>query len=414
RARAPGEARLRRRQPQPRSRRRLLDRSAADRQVVVSAVREARRARDDGDDPRHLVLQPGVPLHRRALHQRRHHRLHAAPAGQPLQGFPDAEVRHPARRRRGAVPLGEIPRPGAGDEEAAAQGSPAEQRLLRYLRLPPARDRLHGEGHSGGQHPVRVGAARCREGRRPRDRAQLRRYEAIHRQASPQRLGQAENFRGQRAPRLPETGQEVEKMSASMRILDIPKRPDPKLVAEIGKMVTPHLSDSMERLYAGGPQLRPMHKSGKLAGPAYTVKTTPGDNLLVHKALDAAKPGDVIVVDAGGVLENAIIGELMMSRARQRGVAGIVIWGAIRDSAEIAAGTYPVYASGVTHRGPYKNGPGEINVPINMGGMPVNPGDIIVGDADGLVAIPQEQAERILKSAQGILAKETAAMKEIE
>jgi RraA family protein len=203
-------------------------------------------------------------------------------------------------------------------------------------------------------------------------------------------------------------------MSASMRILDIPRRPAPRLVAELGKMVTPHLSDSMERLYAGGPQLRPMHKGGKLAGPAYTVKTTPGDNLLVHKALDTAQKGDVIVVDAGGVCENAIIGELMMSRARQRGVAGIVIWGAIRDSAEIAAGTYPVYAAGVTHRGPYKNGPGEINVPINMAGMPVNPGDIIIGDADGLVAVPQEQAERILKSAQGILAKETAAMKEIE
>ena len=102
-------------------------------------------------------------------------------------------------------------------------------------------------------------------------------------------------------------------MSASMRILDIPKRPDAKLVAELAKMVTPHLSDSMERLYAGGPQLRPMHKSGKLAGPAYTVKTTPGDNLLVHKALDAAQKGDVIVVDAGGICENAIIGELMMS-----------------------------------------------------------------------------------------------------
>jgi len=203
-------------------------------------------------------------------------------------------------------------------------------------------------------------------------------------------------------------------MSASMRILDIPRRPDARLVAELAKMVTPHLSDSMERLYAGGPQLRPMHKGGKLAGPAYTVKTTPGDNLLVHKALDAAHKGDVIVVDAGGVCENAIIGELMMSRARQRGVAGIVIWGAIRDSAEIAAGTYPVYAAGVTHRGPYKNGPGEINVPINMAGMAVSPGDIIVGDADGLVAIPQEQAERILKSAQGILAKETAMMKEIE
>jgi len=203
-------------------------------------------------------------------------------------------------------------------------------------------------------------------------------------------------------------------MSASMRILEIAKRPDPRLVAEFAKMVTPHLSDSMERLYAGGPQLRPMHKEGKLAGPAFTVKTAPGDNLLVHKALDTARPGDVIVVDAGGFADQAIIGELMMSRARQRGIAGLVIWGAIRDSAEIGAGSYPVYACGVTHRGPYKDGPGEINVPVMMGGMPVNPGDIIVGDADGLVAVPQEMAEQVLASAKSILAKESAAMKQIQ
>ena len=202
-------------------------------------------------------------------------------------------------------------------------------------------------------------------------------------------------------------------MSASMRILDIPKRPDPRLVAELAKMVTPHLSDSMERLYAGGHQLRPMHREGKLGGPAFTVKTAAGDNLLVHKALDTAQRGDVVVVDAGGWLDNAIIGELMAARARQRGIAGIVIWGAIRDSAELGAGSYPVYAAGVTHRGPYKNGPGEINVPVVIGGMPVNPGDIIVGDADGLVAVPQDQAERVLASAKSILEKETASMKQI-
>jgi len=199
-------------------------------------------------------------------------------------------------------------------------------------------------------------------------------------------------------------------MSASMRILDIPKRPDPRLVAELGKMVTPHVSDSMERLYAGGPQLRPMYKGPTMAGPAYTVKTAPGDNLLVHKAIDTARPGDVIVVDAGGFNDHAIIGELMSARAKQRGVAGMVIWGAIRDSAELGAGSYPVFASGVTHRGPYKNGPGEINVPVTMGGMQVNPGDIIVGDADGLVAVPQEMAERVLASAKAILEKETKSM----
>jgi RraA family protein len=203
-------------------------------------------------------------------------------------------------------------------------------------------------------------------------------------------------------------------MSASLRILDIPKRPDPRLVAEFTKMVTPHLSDSMERLYAGGPQLRPMYKGATLAGPAFTVKTAPGDNLLVHKALDIARAGDVVVVDAGGFPDHAIIGELMAAHARQRGLAGLVIWGAIRDSAELGAGSYPVFARAVTHRGPYKNGPGEINVPIAMGGMPVIPGDIIVGDADGLVAIPLDQAERILASAKAIVEKETAAMRDIQ
>ncbi|HEY9532111.1 MAG TPA: RraA family protein [Burkholderiales bacterium] len=203
-------------------------------------------------------------------------------------------------------------------------------------------------------------------------------------------------------------------MSATMRILPIPRRPDARMVAEFAKMVTPHLSDSMERLYAGGPQLRPMYKGGTLAGPAFTVKTAPGDNLLVHKALDVAQPGDVIVVDAGGFADHAIIGELMAARARQRGIAGLVIWGAIRDSAELGAGDYPVFACAVTHRGPYKNGPGEINVPIMMGGMPVNAGDIIVGDADGLVAIALDQAERVLASAKAILQKETVAMKQMQ
>jgi RraA family protein len=196
-----------------------------------------------------------------------------------------------------------------------------------------------------------------------------------------------------------------------MRILGVPARPDPSLVAELGRMVTPHLSDSMERLCGGGATLRPMHKGGTLAGPAFTVRTAPGDNLLVHKALDMARAGDVIVVDAGGLAGNAIIGELMATHAKQRGIAGIVIWGAIRDSAELAAGDFPVYAAGVTHRGPYRNGPGEINVPVVIGAMPVSPGDIMVGDADGLVAIPQQDAARVLASAKAILAKETLAMK---
>jgi len=152
----------------------------------------------------------------------------------------------------------------------------------------------------------------------------------------------------------------------------------------------------------------------RVAGRARTALCANGDNLMVHKAIDIAEPGDVIVVDAGGFNDHAIIGELMSARAEQRRLGGMVIWGAIRDSAEIAAADYPVFAAGVTHRGPYKNGPGEINVPVSMGGMPVNPGDIIVGDADGLVAVPQEHAQAILASAKAILAKEEGSMKQIK
>ena len=197
------------------------------------------------------------------------------------------------------------------------------------------------------------------------------------------------------------------------RILPMPARPPTKLVKELGAMVTAHLSDNMNRLVAGGAALRPMHKSGKLCGPALTVKVAPGDNLMVHKAIDIAAPGDVIVVDAGGVLTSAIIGDIMSSLAEKRGVAGMVIHGAIRDAAEIGARRFPVYACGVTHRGPYKNGPGEINAPIAIDGMVVCPGDIIVGDADGVVAVRLEHAVDILALAKAQLDKENAILKSI-
>jgi regulator of RNase E activity RraA len=159
------------------------------------------------------------------------------------------------------------------------------------------------------------------------------------------------------------------------------------------------ISDVMSRMAAGGPRLRPMHAGGVLCGPAFTVKTRPGDNLMAHKALIMAEPGDVIVVDAGGDLTNAIVGELMLSYAMKRGIAGMVINGSIRDSDWISRHDFPVYAAGVTHRGPYKDGPGEINVPISLDGMVVNPGDLIVGDPDGLVCVPFEKVEEVCAQA---------------
>lgn len=161
-----------------------------------------------------------------------------------------------------------------------------------------------------------------------------------------------------------------------------------------------NVSDCMSRMTAGGPTIRAMHDGSPMAGPALTIKSRPGDNLMLHKALKIAKPGDVIVVDAGGDLTNAITGEIMLGEAKLKGYGGVVINGAIRDSQVIAKDNFPVFAAGTTHRGPYKDGPGEINIPIAIDGMVINPGDLVIGDADGILCVPFEQVEAILVAAQ--------------
>ena len=196
------------------------------------------------------------------------------------------------------------------------------------------------------------------------------------------------------------------------RILPRARKVDAQVVAQFRAIPVANVSDSMSRMSAGGARLRPMHQGGRMAGPAFTVKTRPGDNLMVHKALDLAEPGDVIVVDAGGDLTNALIGEIMSSYAKARGVAGMVIDGAIRDADEIRANDFPVYAAGVTHRGPYKDGPGEINVPVAIDGMVIEPGDLVLGDGDGILCVPFAATSAVLAAAsekQKVEAREIGA-----
>lgn len=190
-------------------------------------------------------------------------------------------------------------------------------------------------------------------------------------------------------------------MSIGFRILKRREVVTSELAILFNDVPVANVSDSMARMTSAGSCLRPFHGGGKrLSGAALTVKTRPGDNLMFHKALDMAQPGDVIVVDAGGDLTNAMMGELMAHHAATLGVAGIVINGAIRDIDEIYKLGLPVYAAGVTHRGPYKDGPGEINIPIAIDGMVVSPGDLIIGDEDGVLCVPREQAEELLAAAQ--------------
>ena len=199
-------------------------------------------------------------------------------------------------------------------------------------------------------------------------------------------------------------------MTIGFRILNRPRAVPAGVVARFAALPVANVSDSMNRMAAAGPRLVRMHRDGVLAGPALTVKTRPGDNLMLHKAIDMATRGDVIVCDAGGDLTNALIGELMLAHAMRRGVAGFVINGAIRDADAIREANLPVYAAGVTHRGPYKDGPGEINVPIALDGMVIEPGDLILGDGDGVVSVPFDTAEDVLAST---IAKHAAEQKQM-
>lgn len=176
------------------------------------------------------------------------------------------------------------------------------------------------------------------------------------------------------------------------------ERPSPEEVLGFSEFDTPEISDLMNRLYTMVPAIHAMtHEQLRILGPACTVKVYPGDNLMVHKSLDIAEPGDVIVVDAGSSTMNGVLGDLISTKARHRGIAGFVIDGLIRDLPDIRdLGDFPVFARGVTPIGPLHRGPGEINYPVSVGGIVVHPGDIVVGDMNGVVIVPRDIATELL------------------
>jgi RraA family protein len=199
----------------------------------------------------------------------------------------------------------------------------------------------------------------------------------------------------------------------NFRIYTKNNRPSAELVKSFAQIPVANIGDCMNRRACMSARIKAMNTT-PLLGPALTVKCTPGDNLLLYKAIDMVKPGDVIVLDAQGELSNAIIGELMLTWAKGKGLAGIVVDGAVRDAGAIKEMDIAVYAAGVTPNGPYKNGPGEINVPITCGGIVVNPGDIVVGDEDGIVVINPKEAPELLEKAHATMAKEAKIMEDIK
>jgi regulator of RNase E activity RraA len=183
-----------------------------------------------------------------------------------------------------------------------------------------------------------------------------------------------------------------------------PARPavTPDLVARLAALPTSIISDSQERS-GGAPGIVPVFPSAagtSIGGPALTVRTRPGDNMVVHQALRMLEPGQVLVVDAGGADDRAIMGEIMIRFAKAQGAAGVIVDGAVRDRDGLAEQGLPVFARSVCHLGPYKSGPGEIRGTVRLGHTTVADGDVIVGDADGVVVVAAARAAEIADLAE--------------
>jgi RraA family protein len=196
--------------------------------------------------------------------------------------------------------------------------------------------------------------------------------------------------------------------------IDIP-RPPRELALGLAEFPTPDISDLLNRLYAIDPGIRCLTQGRQqVCGPACTVKVFPGDNLMVHKALDVLEPGDVVVVDAGGSTMNAVLGDLISTKAQHRGAAGFVVDGLVRDLPTIEELHFPVFARGTTPIGPLHRGPGEINFPICCGGVVIHPGDLIVGDAAGVVVVPQGIAGDLLERLRAHAAANVAYLESVK
>ncbi|MBD8480090.1 RraA family protein [Pseudomonas coleopterorum] len=185
-----------------------------------------------------------------------------------------------------------------------------------------------------------------------------------------------------------------------------------ELVTAFARTSTSIISDCLDRL--PGAALRPFHRiEGTMAGIALTVKVAQGDNRAIHQALELLEPGHVLVVDGGGDISRALMGDIMAAIAEKRGAAGVVVDGAIRDLATLGKGSFPMFARAGIHLGPYKNGPGDINVPVSIDGMIVSPGDFVVGDHDGIVAFAPSRAAALLRDCHATEQKEAEMLAQI-
>jgi len=172
------------------------------------------------------------------------------------------------------------------------------------------------------------------------------------------------------------------------------------VIEQLKTTPTTAISDVLKGMNNLDPQIKPLKETYQIAGEAYTVKLAVGDNLHLLKALKEAKPGDILVVDVKGDTYRAIAGDFVVGMMQTLELGGLVVDGVIRDLIDIKKLNFPVFSKGTTVSSGSKNGPGQTNVPISCGGASVQPGDIVVGDVDGVVVIPRDEAATVLQKAQ--------------
>lgn len=179
-----------------------------------------------------------------------------------------------------------------------------------------------------------------------------------------------------------------------------------KMIDEFRMLPTTCVSDAMQGLNNFDTAVKPLREEYKICGRAITVKMPAGDNMMVLKAMKEAQPGDILVIDSANYSYRAVAGDFVIGLAQTLGLGGVVAYGTIRDVQGIKAMNFPVFCSGTTVACSQKIGVGEINVPISCGNATIYPGDFIIGDADGVVAVPEAKARIILEAAQKKLEKD--------
>lgn len=202
-------------------------------------------------------------------------------------------------------------------------------------------------------------------------------------------------------------------MSVGFRAFLNIERPAPELIEAYREIPSSNIGDVVLRMNCMFGGIKAYNKR-PLVGPAFTVKVPAGDNLVAQTALDYAQPGDIIVIDGAGYEDRALVGGMMLAYAEERQLGGFVVNGAVRDLDDIKKSPLPVFAIAATPLGPYREGPGEINVPVVCGGQVVMPGDLLVGDTDGIVVIPKNDAEALLDACRANVAMEQDEMDQMK